>query len=336
MSRSTLFSIRLEFVPLLLTHLMLGGCASPSADELPLSFTPQEQSAFIGNGTAWELVWANGKFTEGPTVDGNGNVLFTDIPTNCIMRFNPSTGETKVWRENSGSANGLQMTTDGKLLVCQGADGGPRRVIAIDKDEEVAIIADRISGKRFNSPNDVDVAPNGDIYFTDPRYTGDEPRDLDYEGVFVVRAGEVRVARRDVQRPNGILISRDGKRAYCADNNNRPDGNVTLEMFDVNADGEFVNKQTLFSFQQGQRGFDGMTFDVDGNIYATAGLGKDAGIYVFSPKGKHLAFISVPDCPTNCTFAGSTLYFTAQVLSKDIKSDEKVFGLYRIKLKKFD
>ena len=337
-------SVRLFCLMLLISPLVLASCASSSVQQVPTVFVPQKQAEFVQPGKASELVWAKGKFTEGPTIDSEGAVLFTDIPMNRIMRFDPRTGETKVWHENSGSANGLQITADGKLLVCEGADGGARRVSLTDKNGKLTVVADRINGKRFNSPNDVDVAPNGDIYFTDPRYTGDEPRELDYEGVFVVRDGKVRVARSDIQRPNGILISRDGKNAFCADNNNRPNGNVTLEKFDINTKGEFVNKRTLFSFKTGQRGFDGMTFDAKGNIYATAGLGKDAGIYIFSPQGVHLAFIKVPDCPTNCTFAGpknpNTLYYTAQVLSETpgatpkSDTDTKVFGLYRIELKK--
>ena len=97
-----------------------------------------------------------------------------------------------------------------------------------------------------------------------------------------------------------------------------------------------ISKQTLFSFRDDQRGFDGMAFDEDGNIYATAGLGAYAGIYVFSPEGEQLAFIDVPENPTNCTFGGpsepNTLYFTAQVITGNTKP--MTMGLYRTKVKK--
>ena len=299
-------------------------------------FAPTSQRQFLAENTRMELLWAAGKFSEGPTLDKEGAVLFTDIPNNRIMRYNPANGQTTVWRENSGSANGLKMTSAGVLLACEGADGGPRRVTATAPDGRVTVVADRIDGKRFNSPNDVDVAPNGDIYFTDPRYTGDEARELDFEGVFLVRGGTVSVATPDLQRPNGILISRDGKFAFIADNNHFTGGNRSLVRMDVQPDGSLSNARTLFSFRDDQRGFDGMALDEAGNIYATAGLGAYAGIYVFSPEGEQLAFIDVPDNPTNCTFGGpsepNTLYFTAQVITGN--TSPLTMGLYRIKLEK--
>jgi gluconolactonase len=321
----------------LLTILAISLCSCTTIKVSDLGeFKATQQQAFLAPDTRMELLWADGAFTEGPTLDKDGAVLFTDIPNNRIHRYDPATGKTTVWRENSGSANGLKSTSQGLILACEGADGGPRRVTATDMNGKVTVVADNYNGSRFNSPNDVDVAPNGDIYFTDPRYTGTEKRELEYEGVFLVRNGKVSLATPLLQRPNGILISRDGKHAFIADNNHFTGGNRTLVKMDVNADGTLGNLRTLFSFRDDQRGFDGMALDEDGNIYATAGLGAYAGIYIFSPAGEQLAFIDVPDNPTNCTFGGpsepNTLYFTAQVITGN--TAPMTMGFYRIKMKK--
>jgi gluconolactonase len=174
---------------------------------------------------------------------------------------------------------------------------------------------------------------------------GDDPRDLDFEGIFLVgvpvagKESEVKIATKDVQKPNGILVSADGKTVFVADNN--PKGNVHLVSFAVQADGTLAEKKVLFDFISG-RGIDGMTLDASGNIYATAGTGEKAGIYVFSAKGEHLAFIATPGDPTNCTFGfpddanRSYLYITAATgPNKDGPNNSKIdpkFGLFRILL----
>jgi gluconolactonase len=199
-----------------------------------------------------------------------------------------------------------------------------------DADGKVTTLSDNFEGKRFNSPNDLAISPSGVVYFTDPRYVGNDPRDLDFEVVFAVQPdGKTSIATKDVVKPNGILISADGKQAFVADNDPRPDQHRTLLVFDVDASGKFVNKRVLFDFGAG-RGIDGMTLDTDGNIYATAGSGAKAGIYVFSPSGKHLAFLPTPGDPTNCVFGGgeeaNVLYITAAATNGK-------YGLYRLPLK---
>lgn len=325
--------VYLQMIIATIILMVLNSCQSSTILD---DFKPSKQRDILAEDSRIELLWAEGKFSEGPTLDSEGAVLFTDIPNNRIMRYNPKDGKTSVWREEMGSCNGLKMTSKGILLICQGADGGPRQLAAMDQAGKLTVITNKINGKRYNSPNDVDVAPNGDIYFTDPRYSGSEKRDLDYEGVYVVRNGKVSIASKELQRPNGILISRDGKYAFIADNNHFKGGNRTLVRMTINKDGSLSNKHLIFSFRDDQRAFDGMALDEDGNIYATAGLGAYAGIYVFSPTGKQLAFIDVPENPTNCTFGGpqeaNVLYFTAQVITGNTKP--MTMGLYRITLKK--
>jgi gluconolactonase len=314
--------------------LTLIACSGLSCSTSYIPFEPEKQYSIIAEDAKMELLWEGGKFTEGPTLDAEGAVLFTDIFSNKIMRFDPKTGKTALWRDNSGSANGLKATKRG-LLVCEGADGGFRSISLI-KNGRRTVIADKLGDKRFNSPNDIDEAPNGDLYFTDPRYVGEEKMELAFEGVYLIRKGRVSIATKELQRPNGIVITRDGKHAIIADNNHFPGGNRTLVKMSIREDGTLHDKKVLFSFRDDQRGFDGLALDMEGNIYATAGLGADAGIYVFSSEGKHLAFIDVPENPTNCTFGGvgeeNVLYFTAQVITGNTKPLN--MGLYRIKLKK--
>jgi sugar lactone lactonase YvrE len=165
---------------------------------------------------------------------------------------------------------------------------------------------------------------------------GDEPRDLDFECVFLVGTdGKTTVATREVEKPNGILVSADGRQVYVADNN--PRGARHLLLFDVKDDGTLHNKRVLHDFGE-ERGIDGMTLDEKGNVYATAGSGDLAGVYVFGPQGEQLAVIPTPGSPTNCVFGGgkesTTLYITAQgPMPKDANTPRR-YALYRIKLVK--
>lgn len=301
-------------------------------------FRPLAQESIVPSGAKLELLWSEGEFTEGPVAAADGAILFSDIG-NRIMRFDPRSREVTVYREPSGRANGLFFDTQGRLVACEGANtGGARRISITEKDGTVRTLADRFDGKRFNSPNDLAVDAHDRVYFTDPRYVGTEPRELDFQAVFVVETdGKVRVATREVEQPNGILVSRDGKHVYVADNSGRAEGNHHLLSFAVQQDGTLADKKVLFDFGPNRRGIDGMTLDAEGNIYATAGKDDEAGVYVFDRAGKPLAFIATPGGPTNCVFGmgaeSKTLYVTAPGPSGS--SDEMPkYGLYRIELAK--
>ncbi|WP_425614129.1 SMP-30/gluconolactonase/LRE family protein [Anatilimnocola sp. NA78] len=308
-------------------------------------FAPVKQRALVSETAKLEKLWGEGEFTEGPALAPDGSILFSDIGTK-IFRFDTTTKETKVFRDPSGRSNGLLFDSQGRLIACEGANTGGNRRISItagiqgEKDGKIETLADNFQGKRFNSPNDLAIDGQNRVYFTDPRYVGDDPRDLDFEAVFLVAApvagkkSDVIVATREVQKPNGILVSADGKTVYIADNN--PKGNVHLVAMTVQRKGMLADKRVLFDFVSG-RGIDGMTLDTAGNIYATAGTGDKAGIYVFSAQGEHLAFIATPGDPTNCTFGanqanGSYLYITAATSGKKEDGSSPKFGLFRILL----
>lgn len=278
-------------------------------------------------------------FVEGPAWREDGNVFFTDIENNRIMRKDP-TGKIHVFRQPSGRANGLLFDSEGRLHACEGhREGGNRRVTRTEPDGSITVLTDRFEGKRYNSPNDLVIDAKGRVYFTDPRYggyEGDQPVEQfdgegrPIEGVYRIDPdGSVsRIITHEVQRPNGIAVSADGKYLVVADNHNGPGsgGRRMLVRFDLKEDGTVDpgSRKVLYDWGE-DRGPDGIAIGPEGHIYGTAGLNFASelettadhlsGVYVVSMEGERLGFIPVPeDMITNCTFGGKdgrTLYITA-------------------------
>mgnify|MGYP001181263963 FL=1 len=285
-----------------------------------------------------ELLWEGGAFTEGPAVGPDGSVLFSDVGADSIYKFSPEKNEVITFREKSGRANGLIYDSQGNLIACEGANtGGGRRISITSKNGKVRTLAKEWQEKRFNSPNDLAIDSSGkNIYFTDPRYVGEEKREIEFEGIFLVGPdGTTDLATRDVKKPNGIIFSKDGQKVFVADHEVTKEGTRQLLSFNVTDEGKLNNKEILHDFGP-SRGIDGMALGPRGNIYATAGSGKEAGIYVFEPGGNLLEVISLPGDPTNCTFGhgknSSTLYVTAQSPKKD--NEKQSYALYRLRLEK--
>jgi len=309
--------------------------ALATAAAAPSEFRGAAQDRIVPAGAKLEMAWDEGDFTEGPALAPDGSILFSDIG-DAIYRYDPKSGKTELFRRPSGRANGLMFNQQGDLIACEGANTGGNRRISITsgitgtKDGTLKALADRYDGKRFNSPNDLAIDAAGRVYFTDPRYVGGESRELDFEAVFLVATdGAVKIATREVTKPNGILVSPDGKTVYVADNN--PQGNRHLVAFAVKGDGTLEGKRVLHDFGSG-RGIDGMALDMAGNIYAAAGTRDKAGIYVFDPAGKPLAFFSTPGDPTNCDFGGGSDASTLYVTCANSHEAGTKYGLYRIKL----
>ena len=279
-------------------------------------------------------------FTEGPAWHPSGNVYFTDIANNRIMRRDPK-GAIHVFRTPSGRANGLLFDHKGNLLACEGGgEGGNRRVTRTEKDGTITVLANRYRGKKLNSPNDLAIDSKGRIYFSDPRYGNRDDleqfdeQEREVEGVYRIDAtGRIsRIITHEVHRPNGILVSTDDRFLFIADNvNDGPKGglggNRKLWRFDLQDDGSVIAASRKLLFDWGSdRGPDGMALDSKGRIFVTAGfnfpkppvetsLRHKAGVYVFSSTGELLQTIPVPaDMITNCTFGGPelrTLFVTA-------------------------
>jgi gluconolactonase len=286
-------------------------------------------------GAQLEPLWTEGEFTEGPALAPDGSIFFSDIGQS-IYRYDPATGKTELFRRPSGRANGLMFNAAGELIACEGANTGGNRRISITtgimggQDGKVETLAERYEGKRFNSPNDLAMDGVGRVYFTDPRYVGNEPRELDFEAVFLIALDRtVKLATREVSKPNGILVSPDGRTVYVSDNH--PQGSRQLVAFSIQPDGTLSDKRVLHDFGAG-RGVDGMTLDQSGNIFAAAGTGDKAAIYVFDPAGKLLATIPTPGDPTNCVFGGGADGSSLYVTCANSKQPGTKYGLYRITL----
>src|SRR5262249_54204401 len=196
-------------------------------------------------------------FLEGPAVDEKGNVFFSDITSNRILKMT-SQGEVSVFRSDSGRANGNAFDAEGRLITCEGfglGSGGRRRVVRADmKTGAITTLTERYQGQRYNSPNDLCVDNRGWIWFTDPRYGDRDSTEMDVEGVYRMDAGGGvmrAVAQPDVQKPNGIAVAPDGKTLYVADSNDATGGNRKVWAFDVSADGELGNRRMLCDFRQG-------------------------------------------------------------------------------------
>ena len=256
---------------------------------------------------AWtfERVAGTYSFTEGPVWDGSA-LLFTDIPSSRIMRYDPAIGECAEWRGGTNEANGLHLA-GGALFVCE---GGGRQVARYEADGGATVLADRFEGKRLNSPNDIVADAQGRIWFTDPRYG--ERRDdmeLDHESVYRLdpAADDSWAITRvtfDTVRPNGLVFSLDGGTLYVADSPSQADGPRQLRAYPVNDDGSLGAGRVLHDFGE-NRGIDGMRVDATGNIVATCGWeqgGPGPRIAVFAPDGTVLAEHPTPTTPTNCAF----------------------------------
>jgi len=336
-----------------LIGLVLFSALRAIGQELP----PATGDAIVAPGAKIERVFTrtapiHGGLTEGPTVAPDGTVFFSDIPVGMdkglIMRFDPKTGQTAVFAEDSRKSNGLKFGPEGLLYACEGSDYGGRAIVRWNlATRERTVLADNYQGRRFNAPNDLVLDRLGRVYFSDPRYLGPEPRELEHRAVYRWEPdGKVIEVTHDVEKPNGLALSPDGMTLYLADHNNgtdRIDGNSTtppirgamkIYAFPLGRDG-LVNgpRKTLLDFKD-EAGCDGMTVDSKGHIFLTARSLKRPGVLVIDTTGKEVAFIptGIPNqsgespkgLPSNVTFGSGddrqTLYITVDV------------SLYRISL----
>ena len=266
-----------------------------------IGLAPQAASAadeLVAPGATVEKLADGFVFTEGPACDKDGNIYFTDIPNERIHKWSLD-GKLSTYRENSGRANGLYFDSDGNLLACE---GGSRQLTCISPDGEATVLADRFDGKRLNSPNDLWIDPQGGIYFSDPRYGGDNGLELDGFYVFYLAPDRKRLtcALDDLVKPNGVIGTKDGKLLYVADA-----GDSKTYVYRIQADGTLTDRRLIAPV-----GSDGMTLDQRGNLYLTRGV-----VHVYSPSGEKLAEIQVPEAPANICFGGKdrkTLFITAR------------------------
>jgi gluconolactonase len=255
-------------------------------------------SGLIADGAKVEKLADGFQFTEGPTADSEGNVYFSDIPASRIHIWSVD-GKLGTFRENSGQSNGLMFDSHGNLIACE---GGTRQLTSIAPDKKVTVLANSFGGKKLNSPNDLWIDPQGGIYFSDPRYGKQDGVEQDGHHVYYLAPGEKELKRviGDMKKPNGLVGTPDGKQLYVTD-----EGGDKTYVYQIGADGTLSGKKLLV-----EKGSDGMTRDENGNLYLT-----NESVWIYSPDGKLLEEIKVPEGAANVCFGGKdrkTLFITAR------------------------
>ena len=285
--------------------------------------------ALVPAGAAIEKVADGFVFLEGPVWrNADSRLFYSDLRGNAIYQWTAAEGVrdySKPFFPGDGAGlrgvgpNGIALDSQGRLVACV---YGSRSVIRIEKDGTRTTLADKFEGKRLNSPNDLVVARDGTVYFTDPSFglenTDNSPlREQTFNGVYRVRAnGQIDVMTREQERPNGLVLSPDEKILYVANSGGAFTG---WYAYDLGPAG-LSNKRVFFDLAgvQGEGGADGMKVDLAGNVYATG----PGGVLVIAPDGTHLGTIRPPEALTNVGWGedGRTLYVTGRT------------ALYRIRL----
>ena len=298
----------------------------------------------IASDATIEILAQGYDWSEGPVwVKHGGFLLFSDVPQNMIVRWKEGEGARR-WLKPSGytgreprgaelGSNGLAIDHEGRLVICQHGD---RRIARMEAPlsapaPKFSTIADRYEGARFNSPNDVVLHRNGDLYFTDPPYGmvkqfDDPSREIPYQGVFRVhRNGAVSLLTRDMTRPNGLGFSPDGKTLYVSQSD--PEDPI-WRAFDVRPDESLGASRILFdagSLAKARPGLpDGLKLDTEGNVFATG----PGGVLILTPHGKHLGTILTGQATGNCAFGddGRTLYITAHMYVMRVRLKTRGLG----------
>ena len=239
-------------------------------------------------------------FTDGPLWAKEGFLLWTDVPTNRIMKL--AAGEkASAFRENTAGTHGITYDAKGNLYACE-ARG--RRVVRIDKKGTVEVLADNWEGKKLNAPNDIVVRKDGHAWFTDPAFGAQsKTRELDFYGVYhIPPKGPMELAAKHKGRPNGIALSPTGKLLYVTNTDER-----CVYAYDVDGKGAATNGRVVISKIDGAP--DGLRVDEKGNLYVTA-----RKLVIYSPDGKQLHEIEISETPRNLAFGDpdfQTLYITA-------------------------
>jgi gluconolactonase len=252
-----------------------------------------------------EVVAKGFGFSEGPVWDPAGFLYVSDEEQNKIYKV--SAGGEKTELVALGDPDGSTYDQNHQLIDCASV---LRAIIRIDSTGKYVVLAERFEGKKFNSPNDVVLGPDGAIYFTDPTLdlVAGEQQELAFQGVFRLDAsGKVTLLAKELSQPNGLAFSPDGKKFYVDDSKQR-----NIRIYDFQPDGTLANGR-IFGEEPGGKGDgvpDGMKLDRKGNLYVTG----PGGIWVWSPQGQHLGTILMPEQPANLAWGGAnldTLYVTA-------------------------
>jgi gluconolactonase len=276
-------------------------------------------TARVGN-AAVERIATGFRWAEGPVYFADGGyLLWSDIPNNRIMRWLEEDGHVSVFRAHSNYANGNTRDREGRLITCE---HDTRRVTRTEHDGRITVLMDRYQGRLLNGPNDIVVASDGAIWFTDPGYGIDGP----YEGHAATcelprnvyrldpRTGQATVVADDFSRPNGIAFSPDEKLLYIVDTGITHGGPSHIRVFEVAGDRIADGRVFAENFAPGMS--DGLRTDLDGNVWCSMGWGDPAedGVRCYAPDGDIIGRIHLPEGCANLCFGGKKrhrLFMTA-------------------------
>lgn len=286
------------------TYSLLLGLLSLQSSCGNTSANTSETSDIVDDNTKVEKLFSGLKFTEGPVWNPEGFLLFSDIPADTIYKWNTKDKPT-IFRRPSGNTNGNSYDNQGRLISAQ----HNRKLTRTEKDGKITVLAERYKDKRLNSPNDIAVKSDDSIYFTDPPYgIKKEEEELGFYGIYRWEEnGNLTLLNKEIVRPNGIAFSPDETKLYVSDSEK-----LHILVFDVKPDGT-LSEGKVFAELTGStdKGVpDGIKVDTKGNVYGTG----SGGVWIFSPAGKLLDKISVPEKATNLAWGNKdykTLYITA-------------------------
>ena len=255
-----------------------------------------------------ERLYTGARWSEGPVWFGDGRyLLWSDVPGNCIRRWDEETGAVSFFRKPSNNGNGNTRDREGRLVTCEHLT---RRVTRTEYDGAITVICDRFAGKRLNSPNDVVVKSDGSIWFTDPQfgilgnYEGDKAEPELPMNVYRVdgKTGVATVVADGINAPNGLCFSPDETKIYIVESRGEP---RHILVYDVVGDGaKLANGKVLID--AGPQGTpDGMRCDIDGNLWCGWGMTPALdGVRIFTPQGEPIGHIALPERCANLCFGG--------------------------------
>lgn len=300
-------------------RLPLGDLAGTRYPDPRIEAVDKRFGAKVGN-AAIERIATGFRWAEGPVYfrDG-GYLLWSDIPNNRIMRWLEEDGHVSVFRSASNYSNGNTRDRQGRLITCE---QDTRRVTRTEADGRITVLIDGFEGKKLNAPNDVVVASDGAVWFSDPGYgiLGN------YEGhkdtldlparVYRLdpQSGQVKVVADSFDKPNGLAFSPDEKKLYIIDSGITHGGRANIRVFDVNGDALSNDRVFAEGFAPGFT--DGMRVDVDGNVWCSMGWAdpKEDGVRCYEPGGQLIGKIHLPETCANLCFGGkkrNRLFMTA-------------------------
>ena len=266
-----------------------------------------------GTDGSFEQLGTGFGFTEGPVWDAKaGRLVFSDMKHDHMRSWTPGRG-IETYRQPCNKANGNALDNQGRLVSCEHSTS---KVVRQERDGTLTVLASHYDGRELNSPNDIIVASNGAIYFTDPTYGRIREelgilRDLQlpFRGVYRIPPDGkgLELLADDFEQPNGLCLSVDETELFV---NDTMRGHI--RKFDVESDGSLKNGIIWTAVTgEGAGAPDGMKTDSQGNIYCTG----PGGIHVFTPNAECLGVIRLPEQPANFTWGGDdyrTLFATAR------------------------